>query len=59
MNPKATLVAREWIEGLIAESGVDLVIWGKALEEVEDSEHCLCLICQARQRLSQNSPGVQ
>ena len=52
MDPRATLVARERIEGLIARSGVDLVIWGKALEEVKDREHYLRRRRRARQCLS-------
>ncbi len=33
-DPRATVVARERVEGMAGEYGVDLIIWGKALEEV-------------------------
>lgn len=36
-DPRATIVARELLEGIVAASGVDLALWGKALEGVEAS----------------------
>ncbi len=34
-DPRATIVARERAEGIAGERGIDLVMWGKALEGVE------------------------
>ncbi len=38
-DPRATVVARERLESLAIEHGVNIAMWGKALETVTESEY--------------------
>lgn len=38
-DPRATVVARERLEALAIEHGVNIAVWGKALETVTESEY--------------------